>query len=240
MNRAYSLIEIKAVNEDDRVIEGIASTPSPDRMGDIVEPLGAQFKLPMPLLWQHRSGEPVGNVTFAKPNKNGIPFKAKIERTDEPGTLKNRLDEAWQSVKLGLVRAVSIGFTINAFEILKDGGWRINEWEWLELSLVTIPANADATITNIRSIDSELLAASGQKNGAERTVKAGVTASRSTNAVKAMEAKTMKKTIAEQISAFEATRQAKSGRMDELMDAAAEKGETLDQAQQDEYDISGA
>jgi HK97 family phage major capsid protein/HK97 family phage prohead protease len=237
MNRAYSLIEIKAVNEDDRVIEGIASTPSPDRMGDIVEPLGAQFKLPMPLLWQHRSGEPVGNVTFAKPNKNGIPFKARIERTDEPGTLKNRLDEAWQSVKLGLVRAVSIGFTINAFEILKDGGWRINEWEWLELSLVTIPANADATITNIRSIDSELLAASGQKkNGAERTVKAGVTASRSTNAVKAMEAKTMKKTIAEQISAFEATRQAKSGRMDELMDAAAEKGETLDQAQQDEYD----
>jgi HK97 family phage major capsid protein/HK97 family phage prohead protease len=234
MNRAYSLIEIKAVNEDDRVIEGIASTPAPDRMGDIVEPLGAQFKLPMPLLWQHNASQPVGNVTFAKPNKNGIPFKAKIERTDEPGTLKNRLDEAWQSVKLGLVRAVSIGFTINAFEILKDGGWRINEWEWLELSLVTIPANADATITNIRSIDSELLAASGQKNGAERTVKAGVTASRSTNAVKAMEAKTMK-TIAERIADFEATRAAKAAQVEAIQNKAGEEGRTKDAAEREEF-----
>lgn len=46
----------------------------------------------------------------------------------------------------------------------------------------------------------------------------------------------MKKSIAEQISAFEATRQAKGARMGEIMDAAAEKGETLDQAAQEEYD----
>lgn len=46
----------------------------------------------------------------------------------------------------------------------------------------------------------------------------------------------MKKTIAEQISAFEATRQAKSARMDEIMDAAAEKGETLETAAKEEYD----
>lgn len=237
MNRAYSILDIKSVNEEERVIEGIASTPTPDRMGDIVEPMGAEFKLPMPLLWQHRSSEPVGNVTFAKPNKNGIPFKAKIERIEEPGRLKERLDEAWQSVKLGLVRAVSIGFTINAYEILKEGGWRINEWEWLELSLVTIPAQSEATINTIKSIDAELLAATGHKqNGGERTVKAGASAIRSTKIVKAKEANTMKKTIAEQISAFEATRAAKAARMTEIMDAAAEKGETLDQEAKQEYD----
>jgi HK97 family phage major capsid protein/HK97 family phage prohead protease len=235
MNRAYTLLTIKAVDDDQRVIEGIASTPSPDRMGDIVEPMGAKFKLPMPLLWQHDARSPVGHVEFAKPNKDGIPFKARVFATDTAGKVKERLDEAWESVKLGLVRAVSIGFTINAYEILKEGGWRINEWEWLELSLVTIPANADATIDRIKSIDAELLAASGHKQGGERTVKAGVTASR--KPVKAMEAKTMtKKTIAEQISAFEATRQAKAARMSEIMDAAAEKGETLDQAGQQEYD----
>lgn len=235
MNRAYTLLTIKAVDDDQRVIEGIASTPSPDRMGDVVEPLGAKFNLPMPLLWQHDSRAPVGHVEFAKPNKDGIPFKARIFATETAGKVKERLDEAWESVKLGLVRAVSIGFSIEAYEILKEGGWRINEWEWLELSLVTIPANAEATIDRIKSIDAELLAASGQEQPGERTVKAGVTASR--KPVKAKEAKSMsKKTIAEQISAFEATRQAKSARMDELMDAAADKGETLDEAGKQEYD----
>lgn len=234
MNRAYTVLNIKAVDEGERVIEGIASTPTPDRMGDIVEPLGAKFKLPMPLLWQHDARAPVGHVEFAKANKEGIPFKARIFTTEVAGKVKERLDEAWESVKLGLVQAVSIGFSINAYEILKEGGWRINEWEWLELSLVTIPANADATIDRIKSIDAELLAATGQKQSGERTLKAGVTASR--KPVKAMEAKTMKKTIAEQISAFEATRQAKAARMDELMDAASEKGETLDDAGKQEYD----
>jgi len=234
MNRAYTLLTIKAVDEDQRVIEGMASTPTPDRMGDIVEPMGAKFKLPMPLLWQHDSRAPVGHVEFAKPNKEGIPFKARIFATETVGKVKERLDEAWESVKLGLVRAVSIGFSIEAYEILKEGGWRINEWEWLELSLVTIPANADATIDRIKSIDAELLAASGHKQNGERTVKAGVTASR--KPVKAQEAKPMKKTVAEQISAFEATRQAKAARMSEIMDAAGEKGETLDEAWQQEYD----
>ena len=46
----------------------------------------------------------------------------------------------------------------------------------------------------------------------------------------------MKKTIAEQISAFEATRLAKSAEMDAIMDAAAEKGETLDADQKETYD----
>ncbi len=39
MKRAFSILTAKAVEGDgERVIEGIASTPSTDRMGDIVEP----------------------------------------------------------------------------------------------------------------------------------------------------------------------------------------------------------
>ena len=45
-----------------------------------------------------------------------------------------------------------------------------------------------------------------------------------------------KKTIAEQISAFEATRQAKAARMTEIMEAAADEAVTLDVPQQEEYD----
>lgn len=163
MDRAYSFLEIKAVNDGERVIEGIASTPTPDRMGDIVEPMGAKFALPMPLLWQHDATQPIGQVEFAKPTKAGIPFKARLAQTDEPGTLKDRLDEAWQSIKLGLVRAVSIGFRALEYSRMDDGGLRFLSWEWLELSAVTIPANGDATINTIKSIDREALAAAGRE-----------------------------------------------------------------------------
>jgi HK97 family phage prohead protease len=155
MVRAYSLLDIKAVREDERVIEGIASTPTPDRMDDIVDPMGAEYSVPMPFLWQHYHDEPVGQVEFAKPTKDGIPFKARLVHPDEveSETLKERLRLAWDSVKQKLVRAVSIGFRPLEYNRMEGGGLRFVRWEWLELSLVTIPANAEATITNIKQFD---------------------------------------------------------------------------------------
>jgi hypothetical protein len=91
-----------AVSKDQRIIEGIASTPTADRLGDIVESMGAKYSIPMPLLWQHKHDQPVGNVEFARPTKDGIPFKARIAKIDEPGELQNRTDMAWQSVRNNL------------------------------------------------------------------------------------------------------------------------------------------
>ena len=55
MNRAYSILNVKGQTEDDGFVyvEGIASTPTTDRQGDSVDPMGAKFAAPMPLLWQH-------------------------------------------------------------------------------------------------------------------------------------------------------------------------------------------
>src|ERR1051325_11603946 len=105
--RAHSIFTIKSLNDGDRIVEGIASTPTVDRVGDIVMPKGGKFTLPMPLLWQHRSAEPVGTVEFAKSSDEGIVFRAKIAKIDEPGPLKSIVDTAWQAVKAGLVRGVS-------------------------------------------------------------------------------------------------------------------------------------
>lgn len=164
MNRAYSLLTIKAANEDERIIEGVATTPEVDRAGDIVEPEGAEFTLPIPLLWQHNSEQPIGHVTRAKVTKDGIEISAKLARIEEPGTLKDRLDEAWQSIKAGLVRGLSIGFkSLESARIEGSFGVRFIRWMWLELSAVTIPANSEATIQTVKSIDAKLLAASGQK-----------------------------------------------------------------------------
>jgi uncharacterized protein len=153
--RAYSVLDIKSTDGDKYVIEGLASTPTPDRYGDIVEPLGAVFKTPMSLLWQHDADKPVGQMTFARPTKTGIPFEAKITKASEfeSTVLRERALEAWESVKHGLVRGVSIGFRALEYAFMDNGGIRFSEWEWLELSLVTIPANAEATITTFKHYD---------------------------------------------------------------------------------------
>lgn len=162
MNRAYSTLELKSIDDDKRILTGIASTPTPDRMDDIVEPKGAVFKLPLPFLWQHTHSQPIGHVTQAKVKDAGIEVTVQIAKIEDAGTLKDRLDEAWQSIKAGLVRGLSIGFApIESANIEGTWGRRFIKWDWLELSAVTIPANADASIQAIKSIDAAIRSGRG-------------------------------------------------------------------------------
>lgn len=165
MNRAYSTLEIKAADEGGkRTFTGIASTVTPDRSGDIVEPKGAQFKLPIPLLWQHNSRDPIGWITSAKITDKGIEVEGEVADVEDEGPLKERLSMAWQMLKSKLVRGLSIGFnSIESARIDGTYGLRFMKWEWLELSAVTIPANQDASITAIKSADAVLLASSGKQ-----------------------------------------------------------------------------
>src|SRR5690625_20840 len=151
MKKAYSKLEIKDIDDEQRTITGVASTVSTDRMGDIVEPLGAKFDLPLPLLWQHNHDAPIGHVMTAQTDDNQITIQAKIAKAEGPGILNDRLNEAWESIKLGLVRGFSIGFRGLDVEPIKNAmGLRFKSWEWLELSAVTIPANAEANIQTIK------------------------------------------------------------------------------------------
>ena len=122
-------------------------------MGDIVDPHGIEFNNPLPLLWQHQHDKPVGHANFHTPTKEGISFSADVARIEEPGLLKDLTDMAWQAVKAGLVRGVSIGFRALEQAGLKGGGIHWQRTEVLELSLVTIPANLDATILAVKALD---------------------------------------------------------------------------------------
>lgn len=160
MTKAYSTLKVKAINEDGntRTITGIASTPKQDRDNDIMDMAGAKFSLPMPLLWQHNHYEPIGEVTEATVTEEGIEIVATIVKIEEEGYLKNRTDEAWQSIKSGLVKCLSIGFRLLEYNYLDDSyGLHIKEWEWYELSAVTVPANPDAMITSAKSIKQAFL-----------------------------------------------------------------------------------
>src|SRR5262245_9307170 len=108
LNRAYAVLNVKSVDDDQRYISGIATTPTVDRIGDIVEPLGIKFKNPTPLLHHHKSDQPVGTVKFGSPTKDGVIFEAWLPKIDEAGPLQDRVNTAWGELKHGLIRGVSI------------------------------------------------------------------------------------------------------------------------------------
>jgi HK97 family phage prohead protease len=164
MHRAYAVMTVKAMDEKKRTFTGVATTPSTDRMGDIVEPKGMEFKLPLPLLWQHDSSNPIGWVRKAKVTSDGIEVECEVANVDDEGPLKQRLAEYWQMLKSGLVRGLSIGF--NALESARiEGtyGYRFMRTLWLELSAVTIAANQDCSIHTIKSLSEQHLAARGRE-----------------------------------------------------------------------------
>lgn len=155
ITRAYSTLEVKSVSDASgkRLFSGIASTPSTDMVGDIMDPHGAQFTLPLALLWQHDAKQPIGWIRKAVSTDSGIHVEAEVADVAEAGLLKDRLDMAWQSMKAGLVRGLSIGFKGIDAVPLRGRGMHYKRWHWLELSAVTLAMNQEATITAIKSAD---------------------------------------------------------------------------------------
>lgn len=151
-HRGYSLLEFKSVDEEQRIIEGWATTPKVDRVGDVVDPMGITAAATIPMLLHHDSRLPVGTVTLGKPTKRGVPFTARLPKVAEPGALQDRVNEAWQMVKYRLIAATSIGFRVldGAVERIETG-FKFLKTEVMELSLVAIPAQDEAVITSFKS-----------------------------------------------------------------------------------------
>lgn len=231
MNRGYSLLTVKSMDsgDEDFIVKGVATTPAPDREGDILEPLGMKFQNPLALLWQHRQSEPVGTVIFDTPTKDGITFTARLPRIKEAGKLRDRIEEAIQSIKSGIVRAVSVGFQAKEAERLQDGGFRILKSEVLELSLVTIPANQEATIYSAKSIDSGTLAALGATIINDKVTETVPVITKNTKENKRM-------TIEERLAALALAVKAKQARMTTLSTKSADASETMSAEDGAEFD----
>src|SRR5688572_3927731 len=141
MQKAWSVLEIKRVDAEQRIIEGVASTPTPDRIGDIMIPEGAQFSLPLPFLWFHDKESPIGEVFAADVRPEGIYIKARVSKVSKPSRLKTLVDEAWSAFTADppLVRGLSIGWNALEAESVKGTAFtRFKKWIWGELSAVTV------------------------------------------------------------------------------------------------------
>lgn len=91
-------------------------------------------------------------MKFGSPTRKGLPFKGKIPKVDEEGAVKDRTDEAWHSIKHGLVKGVSIGFLPQEYNYKDDGGVHYDKAAVHELSLTAIPCNPEAMITAFKSL----------------------------------------------------------------------------------------
>jgi HK97 family phage prohead protease len=158
MERAYSTLTITKAVAAERTVEGIASVPSVDRQGDIVESKGVRWRKDasgrpdVPWLYQHRHDSPIGRVEWLQAKPDGLRFKARMPKVDEPGPLKDRLDTAFQEIAAGLVRGISLGFMPLKAEPIETG-WRFKEISLYEISSVTIPACEEACVEVVKRYD---------------------------------------------------------------------------------------
>jgi HK97 family phage prohead protease len=153
--KAYSLLTEKQFDESDTVIRGWATTITPDRVKDVIVPDGVVFRTDdIKLLMHHDHRLPVGTTTFGRPTKKGLPFEARLPDVKEEGAVRERVLEAIHSLRYNLISAVSIGFRAldDGIEVLESGGWKFKAWEIIELSLTSTPANPEALITSIKSM----------------------------------------------------------------------------------------
>ncbi|SAK40607.1 phage-like protein [Caballeronia temeraria] len=143
-------LEIRSADESTREIRGIASTGDIDRMNDILDPAGAVWKTPLPLLEQHDHARIIGTVSSLKRTPKGIEFAARVAKVTTPASLAERIDTVWALIRTKLLNSVSIGFRPTAWRPRDDGkGMVFEAFEILELSVVTVPANGRATIESV-------------------------------------------------------------------------------------------
>ena len=147
--------EIKAV-EDDGVFEGFGSVfGNVDSYKEIVAPGAfaeslagwkAAGRLP-PVLWQHRSGEPIGPYISMEEQPLGLHVRGQLLVNDV-----QRAKEARALMKAKAVNGLSIGFVTREDSYDRVTGIRtLKKVDLWEVSVVTFPANPAAQISSIKS-----------------------------------------------------------------------------------------
>jgi len=124
-----------------------------DRGNDIIMPGAFReslSKITPKLLWQHDHSEPLGIFTEIFEDAKGLYIKGKMPKAD---TFVS--ERVIPQMKIGSINSMSIGFNIDEEVEERIGDTTIRQIRKLtlwEVSLVTIPMNAEATIEDVKSL----------------------------------------------------------------------------------------
>lgn len=147
--------EVKAVDDKGRfsgygsVFGNVDAYQEVVAPGAVAESLAAwkdAGKLP-PVLWQHRSGEPIGPYLEMREDAHGLFVEGQLLVDDVV-----RAREARALMKARAVNGLSIGFVTREDSFDKVTGVRtLKKIDLWEVSVVTFPANPAAQISNVKS-----------------------------------------------------------------------------------------
>lgn len=154
--QADPILAIKDMDDKTGEFEGYGSTfgGDPDSYGDIVMPGAFKDSLSdhssrgsMPkLFWQHDPHQPIGKWIDAKEDDNGLLMRGKLNM----GVQRGR--EAYELLKAGDIDGLSIGYRIKKHTEDKEKGvWFLEKLDLFEVSVVSIGANSNATIGNVKA-----------------------------------------------------------------------------------------
>ena len=151
MSLIYKIFSIqsKAIDKEAGIYEVMISTESTDRQGDIVRASGGKFenylKNPVVLLGHDYSDLPIAK-TLEIGVIPGIGIQAKFQFPENG--LYEKADTTRKLWDAGFLNAASIGFSpLKSINLDPNKPWGPQdyiEWELLEWSIVTVPANQDA------------------------------------------------------------------------------------------------
>jgi len=100
------------------------------------------------LLWQHRSGEPIGAYTSMKEDDIGLYVEGKLALKTQRGA------EAYELMQMKAISGLSIGFMTREDSFDQKTGVRtIKKGDLWEVSLVTFPMNDQARVSAVKSIE---------------------------------------------------------------------------------------
>jgi len=141
-------VEAAAGDKPRRTITGIAVPYNvPATVSDGTEVMFTAGALPVDgkapkLFMYHDSTQPVGLVTGRTDSPDGMLFTASVVETQAG-------DEALTLAKAGVLDSVSVGVNAKDFYRNDDGVLVITAADWVELSLVPVPAFSGASITEV-------------------------------------------------------------------------------------------
>jgi uncharacterized protein len=129
----------------------------PGAFADSLRTCAAKGRMPA-MLWQHRSGEPIGAWQAMTEIDKGLEVTGRLAMKTQRG------GEAYELMKMGALSGLSIGGYTTASDYNEKTGVRsIKTFDLMEVSPVTFPMNDSARIGAVKNID-EI----GDLSGAER------------------------------------------------------------------------
>lgn len=147
---------VKAVSEDG-TFEGYGSVFNVKDSYDDIVVKGAfadslathSSKGSMPaLLWQHDSDEPIGVYIEMREDDTGLYVKGQLALKTQRGA------EAYELLKMKAISGMSIGFVTREDSYDRVTGVNtLKKLDLWEVSLVTFPANTEARVSGVKSID---------------------------------------------------------------------------------------